>query len=395
MAKKRKAYHRDGSRDGIALEHLPSGNWRARVWDTRLRKYRSVTKSSEVAAKEAAMEHRAKFHLGSDNAASCLLQDVWRAYKSERLDDGKAKLRTIEAMQRVVDGLSAAGAEDFKATGFRAAVTRYFKSLELSRSKAGDGRVAVSTRRRLLSQVRALLNFARSAGWLVADPIGGYSPVGAREQDDSQRETFTLSDARSLVGLNKPQDPVWVHVMLMLYAGLRESEARALTWADYDKEAGLLWIRKGKGNKVRNVPVQNELANILDTVSDLLGPTAKVACLPSSPIVRPSKGRAIIYQHFCALLASANIKYDRGIDAISGMPRRLNRHSCRHTYCAALLATGQPGDALRIVMGHGSENLTNLYGAQVATYTKQVQGENWERGRLHFLSPPAQKAAVT
>ena len=364
-----------------------------RTWDRRLGKYQARTFKTEADALAHGKLKSASFTLGQDNAATCTLDGVWADYKAERMEHGKTSTRSQASMQRVVDGLRAAGATDFKSAGFRAAVSRYFQKLDLSRTKAADGRVAVSTRKRMLSQIRALLNFARAAGSLVADPLAGFSPVGAREQDDTTRETFSLAEARALVGLSRPHDPVWVHAMLMLYAGLRESEARALAWSDYDTTARLLWVRKGKGNKVRAVPVQDELAAIIAQASDLHGPTAKVACLPSAPILRAAKGRALIYQHYIALLVDAGITQSRGLDAITGMERRLNRHSCRHTYCAALLATGQPGDALRIIMGHGSEDLTSLYGSQVATYMRQVRAEGWPQGQLHFRSAPTSPSA--
>lgn len=394
MGRKRQTTLRDDHYDGITLRRLPSGRWQVRVRDPRQKAYLARTYDTEQEATAFGEKKKAEFTLGRDNALACTLDTVWKAYKEERLDDGKAAKRTTAAMQRVVDGLTAAGAVDFKAEGFRGAVSHYFRTLELSRSKAADGRVAVSTRRRILSQIRALLNFARTAGWMVADPLAGFSPVGAREQDDTTRETFTVDEARRLVSLHRPDHAVWAHTMLMLYAGLRDAEAQAITWDDYDQDAGLLWVRKGKGNKVRAVPVQPELAAILAEVSRSTGPKAKVACMPSAPIVRQAKGHRITYPKYRNLLKEAGVKHERGTDQITGMPRRLNRHSCRHTFCAAMLATGQPGDALRIVMGHGEADLTALYGAQVATYDKRVRAEGWERGRLHFMAPPTTSSAA-
>ena len=390
MPRARKAYHRDQTRDGIALEHLPSGNWRARVWDRTLRRYRSVTRKTEGDAKTAGEELQARFTLGTDNAAPCTIDAIWKAYRDERLEDGKAKSRTMESMQRVVDGLRESGATSPKAPGFRGAVAGYFRRLELTRSKAVHGRAAVSTRKRMLSQVRALLNFARTAGWLVADPLAGFQAVGSREQDDTTREVFSVAEARRLVALDRASDPVWIHAVLCLFAGLRDAEARAVTWEDYREEQRVLWVRKGKGNKARAVIVQPELAVILDAVAEACGPKAnKSPCLPMQPIARPAKGRGLAsYSLFLRLLKDAGINRDRGVDPITEMPRCLTRHALRHTYCAAMLATGEPGVNLRIMMGHGSEDLTAHYGAQVTTYRAQVEREGWDRGQLHFRTAP-------
>lgn len=416
MARARKQYHREKHRDGISISPNASGTWRLRVWDATHRRYRSTSHPTEAAAKASGELVRASFIQGIDNAINCTIDGVWGAYTMEhfgltalqidQLDAAeskrqeitamgepvdalrrslKAEWQTVRSMKQVIGGLRAAGATNLKRQKpFRSAVATFFNDMKLSRSKSEDGRVAVSTRKRMLGQVRALINFARTAGWIVADPLAGYSPVGSREQDDTNRETFTIAEVRKIVALNRPDDPPWVHAMLMLYAGLRESEARALTWADYDREARLLWVRRGKGNKVRNVPVQAELGEVLHAVSAISGPDAKVASLPSTPIVAKKATRAPTYQHFRGLLKDAGVKFDRGIDAITKMPRILGRHSCRHTCCAILLATGEPGDALRIIFGHSSEDLTQHYASQVALYRRVVDDEAWPRGRLRF-----------
>lgn len=417
MAPKHDEYHRDSHRDGISIDKLPSGAWRARVWDKTLRRYRTITRSTEKAARTEAERLKASFTLGRDNAAACTLGAVWDAYSrenyglcgedAERMSDGRAaepppikmdrllvKPRTIESMCRIVAGLRNAGAVDFKAPGFRTQVSSFFTKLELSRTKSVSGRVAVSTRRRMTSQVRALINFARGAGWLPTDPLAGLTAVGKREQADTTREVFSLKEARKLVAVAHYSDPVWVHTMLMLYAGLRDTEARNITWADYDADRRLLWVQKGKGNKRRAVTVQVELADILAEVSCAIGPRAKSACLPSTPIARPMKGRGLAsFAMFVKLLKDAGITRDKGVDSISGMQRRLTRHALRHTYCASMLATGEPGDNLRIMMGHGAEDLTTHYGAQVATYKAEVEDEGWERGRLYFRAKPARNAS--
>ena len=199
-----------------------------------------------------------------------------------------------------------------------------------------------------------------------------------------------------MVALHRTTDPVWVHAMLMLYAGMRDAEAQAITWLDYEPERRLLWIRKGKGGKARTIPVQPELSEILTDVSAAMGPTARVAVIPSSPIARPTPGRSIArYANFTKMLTDAGITRIRGIDPITGMERALCRHSCRHTFAAAMLAAGEDGDSLRIAMGHGSADLTSLYASQEATFRAEVESEKWQRGRLQFRSPVRRGKAVT
>jgi len=174
--------------------------------------------------------------------------------------------------------------------------------------------------------------------------------------------------------------------MLMLYAGLRDAEAEEIRWSDYDKRARVLHVRKGKGNKARVVPVMSELGVILGNIAKAIGPSAKMACLPSIAIARPTPGRSIRrYELFTDLLSDAGVQHERDVCEISRLPRRITKHSLRHTYCAALLATGESGGSLRLNMGHGSENLTTHYGKQTAAFKAIVTDENWPRIDLRFM----------
>ena len=48
-------------------------------------------------------------------------------------------------------------------------------------------------------------------------------------------------------------------VALAAMAGLRSAEIAAVTWADIDRDNGVLWVREGKGRKDRSVPLSSGL----------------------------------------------------------------------------------------------------------------------------------------
>jgi integrase len=400
---------RDTRKDSLTLRKLPSGRWQCGVWDQALKRYRYTTHDTRPAAEAAGALILARFKLGQDNAAQAHLDAIWNSFATEAYGitaseaeaiaeaEGseeaaaalghrlRANWRTVVAMVRVVGLMRKAGATDFKATGFRAKVAGMFNRMRLPGTKAQDGRVAVSTKERMRGQVMALVNHALATGKLERSPLAKLTVTGDRQQADTTREVFTLDEVRRIVALHKVADPVWVHAALMLYAGLRDAEARAVTWADYEPNRRLLWIRKGKGGKLRSVPVQAELAAILATVSDAIGPTATTPVMPSTPIARPTPGRSLArYANFIALLKLADVEPRRGIDPITGMERSLCRHSCRHTFAAAMLAAGEDGDLLRIGMGHGDASLTALYASQTASYRAEIEREGWGRGALRF-----------
>jgi integrase len=416
---KRKTPKKD-RKAGWSIDQLPSGRFRLRVWDANLRKYKTSSHDTREKAEAEADTTKAKFKLALDSAATATLEVVWDSYateaygitgeeadritQAERVREAadalgnklRANWRTIYAMGRVVEMMRQAGAVDFKASGFRKRIVTMFNTLDLPRTRAGDGRVAVSTKLRMKGQVRALVNHAVQAGWLTSSPLAGMKVTGDRQQSDTTREVFSLSEVRALVALHRIADPVWVHAMLMLYAGLRDSEAQAMTWMDYDADRRLLWVRRAKGGKARTIPVQPELAEILAEVSDAMGPTADHPCIPSTPIARPMAGRSLArYENFTRMLKDAGITRVRGIDPITNMKRALCRHSCRHTFAAVMLACGEDGDSLRTAMGHKEEQLTVLYASQTATFRAEVEAENWRRGRLQFRTSNAKSEAAT
>lgn len=57
-------------------------------------------------------------------------------------------------------------------------------------------------------------------------------------------------------------------ILLMLFAGLRISEAAGLRWRDVDLEAGELWVRDGKGGKDRCIPLHRVLQYELELVPE-------------------------------------------------------------------------------------------------------------------------------
>lgn len=407
-------------KDGWTIDELPSGRFRLRAWDQVLRKYKSSTHASREAAEGAGKVTVARFTLGQDSAEQVTLERVWKAYAGEcygieasEADDLAAKdrvelaaralgsrmranWRTVYAMARVVQMMRMAGAVDFKDKAFRSRILAMFNGMALARTKSQDDQVAVSTKERIKGQVRALVNFAVKAGWLNTSPIDSLKVTNARQQSDTTREVFTLTELRSLLQLDRVADPIWIHAALMLYAGLRDSEARALTWLDYEPQRRLLWVRKAKGGKSRTIPVQPELGEILARVSDAIGPTAQVPAIPSLPIARPTPGRSLArYANWTALLTDAGVQVSRGIDPITNMRRTLCRHSCRHTFAAVMLACGEDGDSLRIAMGHsGDSDLTALYASQSATFRAEVERERWERGHMAILKPTTSKRAA-
>ena len=125
---------------------------------------------------------------------------------------------------------------------------------------------------------------------------------------------------------------------LSLYCGLRLSEVRTLTSDDI--KAGQLWIR-GKGNKVRTVPLRGRARHIA------------VSRVNGSPWLFPSErdhSRHVESTRFTKQFSSHCLAV--------GCPRG-HFHMLRHTFATRLLTSGVAMIAVSRWMGHSSVKVTD------------------------------------
>jgi integrase len=211
-----------------------------------------------------------------------------------------------------------------------------------------------STIRNTITPLRALF---RDSGEIIP---GGVSPdptVGLRLPSVVKvaKERVAVADVHALVAALKERDrPLWA---LLLFAGLRIGEARALRWRDVDYADGLILVRRnwdrveGAGDPKsaagrRDVPMPAALREQLETLT-----TGK----PDDLVFGRRDGRPF----------NERTVTDRANKAwkTAGL-ERVNPHGARHLYAALMIAAGTDLKALSTYMGHASVNITaDLYGS--------------------------------
>ena len=130
---------------------------------------------------------------------------------------------------------------------------------------------------------------------------------------------------------------------LLLWTGLRASEAVALLWADVDQAACTVRVQCGKGHKTRVVPVPRSLLprirNDADRRSPWVLPNARD---PTRPITRRALHRRV------AALADAAGIY-------------CHPHTLRHCYACNCLRAGLTIAEVSALLGHASIATTAIY----------------------------------
>lgn len=90
-----------------------------------------------------------------------------------------------------------------------------------------------------------------------------------QDEKQSERETHALSPKQIYAAFEVWQGHTFKAVRnrallaVLVYAGLRRSEAAALKWTDIDFENGVITVRHGKGDKRREIPFLGEIAGYL------------------------------------------------------------------------------------------------------------------------------------
>lgn len=128
---------------------------------------------------------------------------------------------------------------------------------------------------------------------------------------------------------------------MLLYSGLRLSEARELEWRHVDLKAGVLRVAKSKNKDIRSVPIHPELDTWLER-------------LPRKVYVFDSGNGTPLYAGVTWLKLLYAATEALGIPAV-----RL--HDFRHTFGATLAMSGVPLPTIMRLMGHKHISSTLIY----------------------------------
>jgi integrase/recombinase XerD len=344
--------------DAPPLDPQTDRRWRVRAWCPITQRYRTkhVLDHQLGDAKAWAEKTHQRMSLELETTGRLSLEKVGAEYVDEIESRGSAS-QHVDEVRRVVAEAVAAGATDLKLPSFAPKVRQLLKGWQ------DDAReLSPETRYRYLGHLKAVAKYAVLAGRLPRDPL---AVVKRPKLPKKSKRTLTVDELHKLV---VPGDePAWLWVALMVYAGLRAKEALSLRWPAIDWQGRRLRV-VGKGAKHRAVPLQVELA-------DLLRPRAQLA-----GYVIASDFRALAYKNqtrwFKRLLR------ERGCAT-----ERRSVHGVRHTWAALMIASGEDRRQVGEWMGHESERTTDGYTRTAGEYRDAVAG--WERGAFCLRAPPA------
>ena len=176
-------------------------------------------------------------------------------------------------------------------------------------------------------------------GLVTRSPIDGLAPSERPKQRNAKRVAVLDADAIAKLVAAGSSDRWRAALGLAGYAGLRLGEIRALTWADVDRKAGTVTIRRSllpdgtpKAPKTeagaRTVPMLPALRRVL-VAWQVRSPHKR----PHDLVVGTAKGKSVAERNLRRALEDA-----KEVAKLDTLEERLSWHSLRHSF-ASLLAT--------------------------------------------------------
>ena len=210
----------------------------------------------------------------------------------------------------------------------------------------------------------ALSTYARAGGFIESDPLRGVLPANQQPLPPRwlERDQFARLMRQLEINVNAANTPARRQralrdaalVGVMAFAGLRESEAAALTLEDVQlsPRSGSVVVRHGKGGSRRSIPLSSEARRILSAWLDVR---------PRSGCVRPAAGNHLfIDESGDALSTRAIQKRIRALGAAAAV-EGLTPHRLRHTCAKRMVDAGRQLTEVRQVLGHAKIETTCRY----------------------------------
>lgn len=201
-----------------------------------------------------------------------------------------------------------------------------------------------SSRNRVLFVFRSFYNFTQEENITKEHLAKELRPIKTRKKE---RVHLTAEEISELVGQLDHQI-VKTAVQTMYYSGLRVSECTDLTFDDLDLKNQVLHVRQGKGNRDRDIPICNDLLEILTDYLKNIRPNI------SSDYIFATKRSGELSG------AYINRKLKEAVEEL-GWKKKVTAHILRHSFASNLVKHDVNIYKIQKLLGHSNISVTSLY----------------------------------
>lgn len=232
---------------------------------------------------------------------------------------------------------------------------------------------AISTINMRISALKAWCAWLVEQSYLTVDPSARVKLISGA--NGSKREGLSGKQVNALLRQaasfrEKDKDRNVAIVQVLVQTGIRLSECAGLTFGDitFGERSGMLLVRAGKGNKVREVPLNASAREALATlVASRIGASSEKAKEVAAKWPKPGSPQAkeaLFLGQRGPLTTSGLGQIIAELVAAAGelVPAETTAHTLRHTFARHYLSQ-YPGDlvGLAALLGHSSLDTTRLY----------------------------------
>ena len=249
------------------------------------------------------------------------------------------------------------------------AVTKHeFRHFLTNMTEAGLARTTMARR---VASIRSFYRYGIKSGRYNSLEYGFMKPPKAQAPlPKAVAEADAMDLLAAIASLDQPD---WAKtrdyaVLMLLYGcGLRISEALSLTRGDAPQGP---WLRvKGKGGKIRDVPIIDPVRFAIDE------------WLKQSPFDHGDDGPLFFSSRGAGLNARAVQRLVEKLRVQLGLDDSTTPHALRHAFATHLLAGGGDMRAIQTLLGHASMSTTQRYTKVNTAHLKDVHQNTHPRAK--------------
>ncbi len=244
--------------------------------------------------------------------------------------------------------LSVHFAKDVALADYAALAPRDLRAFMAKLQRDGAG---AATRNRKLSAIKTYLRYLHEQHGFDNEALimarGPRKPERLPRPLSMQEASAAVDEAGEIDARPWVQARDTALITLLYSTGLRISEALSIAKSQTPLEPALR-IR-GKGNKVRQVPVLPIAVEAVDRYLDILPFDLKA----DDPIFRGIRGGVFSARQAASLMQQLRVRL--------GLPASATPHALRHSFATHLLSAGGDIRAIQELLGHASLSATQIY----------------------------------
>jgi integrase len=214
----------------------------------------------------------------------------------------------------------------------------HLERFKTERAKAGR---APGTINRHLATFKHFIGLASDWGWIPREKAAALRRVKLAKEPPGRVRYLSPDEEKKLLAAAEPA--LRTVILVACLTGMRRAEMVSLRWSQVDLHSRVIVLTKTKANRVRRIPINDELAALLDPIREGTKPEGHVLRRDGKPWSPHTL--SIVFARTAKAAAIAD----------------LHLHDLRHDFATRLVRAGKPINVVATLLGHATLTTTQRY----------------------------------